>query len=79
MSSTCDWELIDGFSSDEEYERFAARIREQVRSGFAQEVRVAKPYSGIEWDEHWFQCAATKDTWRLVAPDPPFMGIFKPV
>lgn len=79
MSSGCAWVAIDGFSSDEEYQRFLASIREQVRSGVAKEVRVAKPYSGIDWEERWFQCLSGKDTWRLVAPDPPFPGVFKPV
>ena len=79
MSPDCEWVVVDGFNSDEEYERFLARIREQVQSGVAKEVRVAKPYSGVDWDERWFQCRSGKATWRLVAPDPPFHGVFKPV
>jgi hypothetical protein len=79
VKSGCEWVAIDGFSSDEEYEQFLAGITEQVRSGVAIEVRVAKPYSGVDWDERWFQCLVGKDTWRLVAPDPPFQGVFKPV
>ena len=79
VSSDCEWEPIDGFNSDEEYERFLTSIREQVRSGVAKEGPVAEPYSGIHWDERWFQCVASKDTWRLVAPDPPFKGVFKPL
>jgi hypothetical protein len=77
MSPGCEWVVIDGFNSNEEYERLLAQIREQVLAGAAKEVRVAKPYSGVDWDEHWFQCLPGKDTWRLVAPDPPFRGIFK--
>jgi len=79
VSSDCEWEVIDHFNSDADYAKFLRRIEEQVRSGVAKEVRVAKPYSGIDWDERWFQCLARKDTWRLVAPDPPFQGVFKPV
>jgi hypothetical protein len=79
VSHSCEWVVIDGFNSDEEYARFLAQIREQVRCGVAKEVRVAKRYSGVDWDEHWFQCLSGKDTWRLVAPDPPFRGVFKPV
>jgi hypothetical protein len=78
-SSDCDWTVIESFRSDEEYERFRARITEQVRSGLASKERVKKRYSGIDWDEHWYRCAASKQTWRLVAPDPPFNGIFEPV
>jgi len=75
----CDWKVIEGFGSDEEYERFRARIVEQTKSGLAKEERVKRRYSGIDWDERWYRCAATKQTWRLVAPDPPFNGIFEPV
>ena len=78
-SSDCDWAVVEGFRSDYEYEQVRARIIEQVKSGLAKEERVKKRYSGIDWDEHWYRCAASKQTWRLVAPDPPFNGIFKPV
>ena len=78
-SEDCDWKVIEGFASDLEYESLRARIAQQVESGLAKEERVKKRYSGIDWDEHWYRCAATKETWRLVAPDPPFNGIFEPV
>ena len=75
----CDWQSIDGFGSDREYEQFLLWITEQVEAGIATEVRVRKKYSGVDWDEHWYRCIATKEVWRLVAPDPPFNGIFEPV
>ena len=78
-SRDCNWTVIEGFRSDEDYEQFRARIIDQVKSGLVTEERVGKPYSGIDWDEHWYRCAATKKTWRLVAPDPPFNGLFEPV
>jgi hypothetical protein len=78
-SSDCGWTVIDGFGSDVEYERFRARILEQVESELAKEERVKTRYSGIDWDEHWYRCAASKQIWRLVAPDPPFNGVFEPV
>ncbi len=78
-SAECNWKAVEGFRSDEEYERFRARIIEQVQLGLAKEERVRKRYSGIDWDEHWYRCAANNQTWRLVAPDPPFNGIFEPV
>jgi hypothetical protein len=78
-SGDCGWTPIDGFGSEVEYERFRARILEQVKSGLAKEERVKNRYSGIDWDEHWYRCATTKQTWRLVAPDPPFNGVFEPV
>jgi hypothetical protein len=78
-TSDCDWTIIESFRSDQEYEGFHARLINQVKSGLATEERVKERYSGIDWDEHWYRCAATKQTWRLVAPDPPFNGIFEPV
>jgi hypothetical protein len=78
-STDCDWKIIESFGSDEEFERFRNRILAQVESGLAKEERVKSPYSGIDWNEHWYRCAASKQTWRLVAPDPPFNGIFEPV
>jgi hypothetical protein len=78
-STDCDWKAIERFGSDEEFERFRKRILAQVESGLATEERVKNRYSGIDWDEHWYRCTASKQTWRLVAPDPPFNGIFEPV
>ena len=79
MPANCDWTVIEGFRSDAEYEQLLSKLVELVRSGLAKEVRVRKPYSGIDWDEHWYRCNESKETWRLVAPDPPFDGVFKPV
>lgn len=78
-SSICRWITIESFASFDEYDQIRASIEEQVRQGLVTEERVKKPYSGIEWDEHWYRCLADKQTWRLVAPDPPFKGLFKPV
>jgi hypothetical protein len=71
--------VIEGFDSQEAFDELNRRVSEQVRSGLAKEERVRKPYSGVEWDEHWYRCVSTKETWRLVAPDPPFKGVFKPI
>jgi hypothetical protein len=78
-SFDCEWDDVDGFNSDDEYERFLTWIMDQVRSGVAMEVPVAERYSGIDWNERWFQCLASRATWRLVAPDPPFHGVFNQV
>jgi hypothetical protein len=79
LATDCDWQVIEGFRSDDEYRRVLAQLVEQVRTGAVKEVRVSKRYSGIDWDEQWFTCKSTRETWRLVAPDPPFEGVFKPV
>jgi len=78
MTSGCGWEPVDGFNSLAEYEKLRDSVSEQVSSGQADERRVAKPYSGLKTiDEHWYLCKATGETWRLIAPDPPFPGIFE--
>ena len=75
----CGWKVIEGFDGEDDYDRLKAEIRKQVDAGRATEEPVRKPYSGVDWDEHWYRCRSTRSTWRLVAPDPPFRGLFKPV
>jgi len=80
MTPNCEWEPIDGFTSLAEYERLRDSVSEQVRLGEADERRVGKPYSGLKTiDEHWYRCKATGELWRMIAPDPPFPGIFDKV
>ena len=76
----CEWEPVREFGSSREYERFQQRMEDQVASGLAARVPVQSPYSGSSlWEEHWYECLSDRQVWRLVAPDPPFKGIFKPV
>jgi hypothetical protein len=80
MAGTCGWEVVAGFESFADYERLRDSVTEQVRLGQADERRVAKPYSGLKTiDEHWYKCKDTGEIWRLIAPDPPFPGIFDKV
>jgi hypothetical protein len=80
MAYKCSWEFVDGFNSLADYERLRDSLAEQVRLGQAEERRVSKPYSGLKTlDERWIRCKSTGDTWRLIAPDPPFPGIFEKV
>jgi len=80
MAASCGWEPIDGFKSLVDYELLRDSIREQVQLGQVDERRVAKPYSGLKTiDEHWYRCKATGEIWRIIAPDPPFPGIFNKV
>jgi hypothetical protein len=77
MPPNCGWDPVDGFNSLAEYERLRDSVSEQVRMGLADERRVSKPYSGLKTiDEHWYRCKATGEIWRMIAPDPPFPGIF---
>ena len=80
MAANCGWGRVDGFGSLAEYEQIRDSISQQIRDGHADERRVAKAYSGLKTiDERWFRCKATGDIWRLIAPDPPFPGIFQKV
>jgi len=80
MAGTCGWQVVDGFKSLADYESLRDSVREQVRLGQADERRVAKPYSGLKTiDERWYKCKATGEIWRMIAPDPPFPGIFEKV
>lgn len=78
MASDCGWEEVNGFRSLKEYERLLDRIRQQVSSGLAEAVELdPKRRWGTSFEECWFRCGPQGDVWRLVAPDPPFRGIFK--
>ena len=78
MANACDWETIDRFQSLAHYEQFLSWINDQVAKGFATVVPLdsAKAW-GNAWDEQWYQCAADREVWRLVGPEPPFRGVFK--
>ncbi|MGD2092634.1 MAG: hypothetical protein PVH61_41090 [Candidatus Aminicenantes bacterium] len=74
------WEKIDGFRSNDEFKRFLEWISEQEKAGYAEKIPVKEPYSGsVLFDEKWYQCKTCGAKWRLVAPDPPFDGIFEPI
>jgi hypothetical protein len=80
MGSGCGWERIERFDTFERYNSVKAAVSEQVSAGLAKETRVLKPYSGLKTlDERWFRCSADGRIWRLIAPDPPFPGIFEPI
>jgi hypothetical protein len=80
VANPCNWEAIDRFNSLAHYEEFLRWITGQIAEGRAQAVPMdpAKAW-GTAWDEHWYECLASNDVWRLVGPDPPFRGIFKKV
>ncbi|HVC78355.1 MAG TPA: hypothetical protein VND96_17740 [Candidatus Micrarchaeaceae archaeon] len=78
--TNCRWEPVDGFGSLAEYEQLRSRLTEQVQARLASERRISWGRGwGSAWHEEWFRCQVTRETWRLIAPDPPFRGIFKPV
>lgn len=73
------WDEIHGFVSLGEFQRFANWVAEALEEGALEEVDVESPYSGsLMFAERWFQ-SPSGETWRLVAPDPPFRGVFERV
>jgi hypothetical protein len=79
-ADNCGWEIVDGFDSMADYEMLRDSVSAQVISGQAEERRVSKPYSGLRsLNERWIKCKSTGHTWRLIAPDPPFPGIFEKI
>ncbi|SEF01839.1 hypothetical protein SAMN04489800_3640 [Pseudomonas deceptionensis] len=75
----CNWEVVEGFSSPREYERFSAWITEQVKSGITEQTPVQDSYAGPGFEEKWFKCIVSNETWRLVSPQAPFKGYWGPV
>ncbi len=73
------WEEIHGFKSPGEFERFKRWITEAVKEGALREVSVGHPYSGSSlFNEKWYR-EPNGDVWRVVAPEPPFRGVFERV
>jgi hypothetical protein len=70
------WEEIHGFESPGEYASFLRWIAEAIADGSLTEVAVLDRYGDSEmFDERWF-AAPSGQLWRLVAPEPPFRGVF---
>lgn len=74
------WEEIHGFTSPGEYNRFVQYVEGQVANGAAKELPADPLYGkGMIYGGRWFQYLETDEIWRLVAPDPPFRGLWEPV
>jgi hypothetical protein len=74
------WEEIHGFASSGEYQRFVRYIEAKVSSGVAREQRVDPLYGkGMIYGGRWFQDLDTGGVWRLIPPDPPFLGLWEPI
>jgi len=85
MSFPCPWEEVDGFTSLVEFRSFERWMTGQVSGGLARQVPVAVPYRCGDGDgsgvlvEVWYLHLQSRETWRLVWPEPPFDGIFKKI
>ena len=74
-----EWDEIHGFLSPREFERFRTWIAEALTQGALTEIPVGEPYSGSPMlDERWYR-APSGTVWRVVAPEPPFTGVFERV
>ncbi len=74
------WEEIHGFASPGEYARFEQYLEGQVTGGVARELPADPAYGkGMLYGGRWFQDVETGAIWRLIAPDPPFLGLWEPV
>lgn len=74
-----EWDEIHGFESPGEFERFRRWLAEAVAEGALEEVVVEAPFSAsVLVDERWYRTAGGR-RWRVVAPDPPFLGVFERV
>lgn len=69
------WDEIHGFRSPDEVRRFRLWLAEAIEEGALVPVPVGERYSGLTLDERWYRTPAGR-TWRFVAPDPPFAGVF---
>lgn len=70
------WDEIHGFVSPGEYRRFLAWVNEALESKALVELPVEDRYGQSQvFEERWFE-APSGARWRLVAPDPPFQGVF---
>ena len=85
MKFCCPWEEVDAFVSLAEFRSFERWMLGQVSGGLARQVPVATPYrhaggqGGIVVVEVWYLHLQSRETWRLVWPEPPFDGIFKKI
>lgn len=79
--SSCNWEAIHGFESPCEYKRFCSWLSDQVSSGLVESVPLIEPSGDLIFglEERWYRCKASGETWRLVAPQAPFRGLWGPI
>lgn len=80
QKAKCPWEKIDDFKSLSEFERLVRWMEGQLKESLAREIPVKTRYSGAETlTERWFVHVESGEKWRIVWPDPPFVGVFEPI
>jgi hypothetical protein len=77
MQAGEDWDEIHGFQSPDEFRRFERWIDEALDQEALVEIPVTERYGGASvFSERWL-IATSGRRWRLVSPDPPFLGVFE--
>lgn len=62
-----------------DYRRFSDWLDGQLSHGVISDIQVGERYSGATTlEERWIR-GESGEIWRLVAPDPPFRGVFEKV
>jgi hypothetical protein len=75
-----DWYEIRDFETPGEFERFVRFLRAQVEAGAVEQVPVEPDYGpGEIYGGSWYRDCRTGEIWRLVPPDPPFLGLWERV
>jgi hypothetical protein len=71
---------IHGFRTPGEFRQFLGWIEQSVAKGNLVEVAVGPDYgAGQIFGGRWFRDTASGNTWRLIAPDFPFRGLWEVV
>lgn len=64
------------FRSMDEYRNLLILLKE---SNDWYEVSVSTPINNVGFQENWFSCISSSQTWRIVMPDAPFEGLWEEV
>ena len=77
----CHWEEIHGFESPGEFDRFYTWLSAQIDVGVTQNIPVKKPSADLicGLEERWYLCVCSGEVWRLVLPQSPFRGEWRPL
>lgn len=67
--------LDDEFPLPQDY----SHLLKSIAASDLIEVPVRKKYQDVGEEERWYRCPSCRRTWRLVAPDYPFRGVWEEV
>ncbi len=74
------WNRIAAFACERDFFEFSRRVNSAVAEGRARPVETDPNYGrAMIYGGRWISCERTGEVWRLVEPQPPFMGLWEPV